>query len=148
MATRLQVSGLLTPQQLRNLEAHAAAAAAEKAAAELRKAEEREAAARKAFMESDVSAKGVERLMAAVAHAAEHGKHEFLALQFPAKLLTDGGRRINNFDPDWPVSLVGFAKRAFEYYTEHLKPLGYRLRAQILDYPGGNLGDAGFFLCW
>jgi hypothetical protein len=99
-------------------------------------------------MESDVSAEGVKRLMAAVAHVAEQGKHEFLAFQFPAKLLTDGGRRINNFDPDWPASLDGVAKRAFEYYTEHLKPLGYRVRAQILDYPGGNLGDAGIFLCW
>jgi hypothetical protein len=148
MVTSAEVSGLVTPGQLRKLEADAARQAAAQAAEEARRTEERHAAARKAFMEQDVTPEGVGQVMAALTRLAEQGKHEFLALRFPAELLKDGGRRVNNFDPDWPESLDGFAKRAFDYFEEQLKPLGYRLRAQILDYPNGNLGDVGVFLCW
>jgi hypothetical protein len=142
------IARLRTPEQLRQIAGNAEAAAAQKAAAESKQAEERHTAARKAFMERDVSPDGVDRLMDAVTRLAEQGKHEFLALQFPAELLKDGGRRVNNFEPDWPDSLNGFAKHAFDFYEAELKPLGYRLRAQILDYPGGRLGDVGLFLCW
>jgi hypothetical protein len=29
-----------------------------------------------------------------------------------------------------------------------LKPLGFKLNAQILDYPGGMPGDIGLYLRW
>jgi hypothetical protein len=28
------------------------------------------------------------------------------------------------------------------------RPLGYKVRAEILDYPHGNLGDVGIYLVW
>jgi hypothetical protein len=90
----------------------------------------------------------MERLMAAVNIMAELGKNELLVFQFPSTLLSDGGRRVNNFELDWPESLEGYAKRTYDFYQEHLKQHGYRLRAQILDYPHGNLGEVGFFLSW
>ena len=148
MVTSTQIAGLLTPQQLRKLAQETAISEGQKAAAEAKKAEEHKEAVRKAFMERAVRPDAMNYLMTAVKHLAEQGKHEFLVLQFPAELLSDGGRRVNNFEPDWPESLQGFGKRAYDYYVEHLKPAGYRLRSQILEYPHGNLGDVGIFLCW
>ncbi len=45
-------------------------------------------------------------------------------MTFPCSYCNDGGRRINNLLPDWPTSLEGFAKKAYEFYDKELKPLG------------------------
>ena len=50
--------------------------------------------------------------------------------------------------PDWPNSLEGFAKKAYEFYVAELKPLGFKLTAQVLDYPEGMPGNIGLFLSW
>ncbi len=49
---------------------------------------------------------------------------------------------------DWPDSLTGFARRAYEYYVQELQPKGYHLSARILDYPDGMPGHVGLFLSW
>ena len=67
---------------------------------------------------------------------------------FPSELCTDGGRAINNADPDWPKTLVGFAERAYEFFKTELQPQGYKLRAEILDFPGGKPGEVGITLSW
>jgi hypothetical protein len=54
---------------------------------------------------------------------------------------TDGGRRINNLLPDWPTSLEGFAKRAYELYERDLKPLGFKLIAPVVSYEGEVPGN-------
>jgi hypothetical protein len=64
--------------------------------------------------------------------------HEFQVITFPANYCNDGGRRINNNEQDWPDSLEGFAQRAYVYCEKELRPLGYKLRVAILDYPGGS----------
>ena len=69
-------------------------------------------------------------------------------MTFPASYCNDGGRRINNLDPDWPTSLEGFAKRAFEFYEKELRPLGYKLHADIISFPGGMPGEVAFILKW
>jgi hypothetical protein len=71
-----------------------------------------------------------------------------MAVRFPSTYCTDGGRAINNYEADWPNTLTGFAKRAFEFWQKELEPKGYKLRAQILDFPGGMPGDVGMFLRW
>jgi hypothetical protein len=148
MPTSAQTPGLLTPQQLEKLAQETAFAERQRKAVEEKQGEERKAALRKAFMERELRPDILEYLMTAVKQQAEQGKHELLVLQFPSELLSDGGRRVNSFEPDWPESLQGFSKRAYAYFQEHLRPAGYRLRAQILDFPHGNLGDVGLFLCW
>ncbi len=45
-------------------------------------------------------------------------------------------------------TLTGFAKRAYEFWQKELEPQGYKLRAQIMDFPGGMPGDVGIFLRW
>lgn len=87
-------------------------------------------------------------VMQLVNRAAEHGQSEVQVYRFPNSLCTDRGRRINNLEPDWHETLEGRPKLAFEFWHEHLRPLGFGLKAQILDYPGGMPGDVGFFLTW
>ena len=40
------------------------------------------------------------------------------------------------------------AKRAYETYLKHYKPLGYKIKAQVMDFPGGKMGEIALFLSW
>ncbi|HSA82287.1 MAG TPA: hypothetical protein VLE23_15835 [Geminicoccaceae bacterium] len=71
-----------------------------------------------------------------------------MVFRFPSDICTDGGRAINNGLAEWPQTLTGQARELYRYWHETLRPAGYRLRARILDYPGGVPGDAGFTLSW
>jgi hypothetical protein len=42
--------------------------------------------------------------------------------------------------------LVGYAAPAYEFYKAELQPHGYRLRAEILDFPEGFPGEVGIKL--
>lgn len=139
---------LLTPDELHKITEETAAKEKKDAREAEAKAEQHRQTAQKAFMERQLRPDAMSYVMAGVRHAAEQGKHEFLVLQFPAEDLSDGGRRVNNMLPDWPASLQGLAKRAYDFYEEKLKPAGFKLHAQVLDYPGGRLGDVGFILAW
>jgi hypothetical protein len=80
--------------------------------------------------------------------AAERGEKEVLVMRFPSALCTDKGRAINNAEPDWPATLTGRPRQAFEFWKEHLQPAKYKLRAMIIEWPGGMPGDIAFFLSW
>jgi hypothetical protein len=88
------------------------------------------------------------RVSAALRAAAERGVTQLQAFTFPSELCTDGGRAINNSDPDWPNTLVGFAKEAYEFYKAELQQHGYKLRAEIIDFPGGKPGEVAVTLFW
>ena len=90
----------------------------------------------------------VERLNRAITNAVNQGKNEVLIMRFPADWCTDKGRAINNFEPDWPKTLTGFAERAVQVFEKELAPLGYKAKAQVLSYPGGMLGEIGIFISW
>ena len=80
--------------------------------------------------------------------AANQGEKEFLLLRFPSQLCSDGGRMINVPDPNWPVSLRGEAAEIYSRWYRDLRPHGFHLNAQILDFPDGLPGDAGLTLVW
>ena len=114
-----------------------------------RKAEMEAHALHQTFIEREVNlAEARRNVSALVRGASEHGEREVMALRFPSDWCTDKGRAINNFEPNWPETLTGFAKRAYDYYEKELRPPGYKVRAQILDFPGGLPGDVGIFLSW
>ena len=113
---------------------------------ERQKREQREL--HEAFMAEDIAPDAVERLNKIVRIAAEQGFKEVQVITFPASFCNDGGRRINNMLPDWPDSLEGFARRAYDFYMKELRPLGYKLHAQVIDFPGGVPGQIGLFLKW
>ena len=83
-----------------------------------------------------------------VARAVSDGKTEALVYSFPSDLCTDGGRAINNGLPDWPDTLRGKAREMYDGYKARFQPEGYRLKAMIINFPGGIPGDVGFFLNW
>lgn len=83
-----------------------------------------------------------------VTRAAERGQTEVQVYRFPNELCTDRGRRINNSLPNWEDTLEGRPKAGYEFWRDHLKPLGFGLKAEVLEYPGGVPGDIGFFLTW
>ena len=83
-----------------------------------------------------------------VSHAAEAGQTEVQVYRFPNELCSDRGRRINNSEPGWEATLEGRPKAAYECWHDHLRPLGFHLKAEVLEYPGGMPGDIGFFLTW
>ena len=140
--------GLITPDQLRRITEEKEMAYAREALEKKRKADEERHHLRDAFMSRDLHPDVYERVSRAVKSAAERGEREILVLRFSSEFCTDGGRAINNSEPHWPDTLTGFAKRAHEFWQKELQPLGYKSRAQILDYPGGVPGDVGIFLSW
>jgi hypothetical protein len=87
-------------------------------------------------------------IMQLVTQAAERGQTEVQVYRFPNEVCTDRGRRINNSLPDWEQTLEGRPKLGYEFWRDHLRPLGFGLKAEVLEYPGGVPGDIGFFLTW
>ncbi len=118
------------------------------ALAKRREKEDDEREMKEAFMSREIRDDTAERLARALRNAAKNGQREIMPIQFPSKWCKDQGRAINNFDPDWPKTLDGFAARAYEYYEKNLQPLGYKLDARILNYPDGMPGDVGLILRW
>jgi hypothetical protein len=81
-------------------------------------------------------------------NAMKDGKLEAMVYSIPTTLCTDSGSANNNNDPRWPETLQGKAKELFESYEELARPRGYKLKAMVIDFPGGIPGDIGFFLNW
>jgi CBS domain-containing protein len=80
--------------------------------------------------------------------AAENGEKNFMLLRFPSALCADGGRSINVGEVDWPSSLRGEAAEIYLRWKNDLRPRGFHLSANILDFPNGLPGDVGLFLIW
>jgi hypothetical protein len=138
----------MRPNDLTKISNDAEMRKAQEYLARAKKQEEEQKAMRELFMKEDVPPDAAERVNNAVRRAAEQGLREVHMFSFPASYFNDGGRRINNNEPDWPDSLEGHAKRAYAYFEKKLRPLGYKVRVEILDYPGGMPGNVGFFLSW
>jgi hypothetical protein len=140
---------LIRPDALRRISEEKEMEKLKEALRRQQKAEEEAHAFHRTFMEQEVKPAEARRIISAmVRNAAENGQCEVMALRFPSEWCTDKGRAINNFEPQWPETLTGFAKRGYEYYEQELRPAGYKVRAQIIDYPGGVPGDVGVFLRW
>jgi hypothetical protein len=83
-----------------------------------------------------------------VDRAADQGQTEVQIYRFPNELCTDRGRAINNFEEGWDKTLTGRPKLAYDFWHDRLRPLGFGLKAEVLEYPGGMPGDIGFSLTW
>jgi hypothetical protein len=140
--------GLITPDELRRMAEENELARAREALEKKKRIDEERDSLHEAFMARDVHPEVFERVSRAVTDAAERGEHELMVVRFPSTYCTDGGRAINNFEAGWPDTLTGFAKKAHEFWKKELEPHGYKLRAQILEFPGGMPGDVGIFLRW
>jgi hypothetical protein len=69
-------------------------------------------------------------------------------IRFPNELCTDKGRAINQQEPGWENTLTGTPKEIYHFWDKYFRPRGYKLRVQILDFPGGLPGDIGMTVSW
>ena len=83
-----------------------------------------------------------------IERAAKNGLTEVQVYRFPNTLCTDRGRAINQQEPGWETTLTGIPKEIYEFWHRCLRPLGYKLRVQIVDFAGGVPGDIGITLKW
>jgi hypothetical protein len=139
---------ILNPAALHKIKAEREHAEATKQAAQDQKRRDEEKQVTDAFMAREIQPNAMERVMAVVRRAAERGDTHVQVFQFPSKLCKDSGRAINSADPNWPASLDGYPARAFAFFEQNLKAHGFSLRAEILNFPGGEPGDVGISLHW
>jgi hypothetical protein len=90
----------------------------------------------------------INRAVAIIKRAADNGRTEVEVGRFPNVLCTDHGRAINQQEPGWEQTLTGVPKELYEFWREHLRPRGYKLKLQIVEFPGGMPGDIGISLSW
>ena len=83
-----------------------------------------------------------------IQRAVRNGLSEVQVYRFPPTLCIDNGRAINRQEPGWEKTLTGLAQEIFQLWSEHLKPRGYRIRYQIVDFPGGEPGDISIMIAW
>ena len=100
------------------------------------------------FLHQHVNEDEIAMVRRLVANAVKDGKMEAMVYSFPSDLCTDSGRAVNNNDPSWPATLQGKAKEFFDRYERLAKPQGYKLKAMVINFPGGVPGDIGLFLNW
>lgn len=83
-----------------------------------------------------------------IQRAVRNGLTEVQVYRFPNSLCTDRGRAINQQEAGWESTLTGIPKEIFQLWSDYLKPRGYRIRYQIIDFPGGMPGDIGITIAW
>jgi hypothetical protein len=88
------------------------------------------------------------RAIAIIKRAANNGRTEVEIGRFPNQLCTDRGRAINQQEQGWETTLTGVPKELFNFWSQFLKPRGYKLRMQVVDFPNGVPGDIGISLSW
>jgi hypothetical protein len=130
-----------------------ALAEAEKASVEMqkRRAQEEANAALIAQMsrQSGVSdEEAIQRAVTIIERAVSNGLTEVLVYRFPNQLCTDRGRAINQQESGWESTLTGVPKEIYVLWSKYFKDQGYKLRVQIIDFPGGMPGDVGMTLSW
>jgi hypothetical protein len=83
-----------------------------------------------------------------IQRAVRNGLTEVQVYRFPNSLCTDKGRAINQQEAGWENTLTGIPKEIFQLWTDYLKPRGYRIGYQIIEYPGGVPGDIAITIAW
>jgi hypothetical protein len=130
-----------------------ALAEAEEAAKEARRHAEAEAE-KKALLDQFTKPSGVSdeeaiaRAVKIIERAVSSGKTEVQVYRFPNQLCTDKGRAINQQEPGWENTLTGVPNEIYQLWAKYFRPRGYKLRVEIIDFPGGMPGDVGMTLKW
>jgi hypothetical protein len=83
-----------------------------------------------------------------IQRAVRNGLSEVQVYRFPNYLCTDRGRAINQQEPGWEKTLTGIPLEIFQLWSDYLKPRGYRIKYQIVDFPGGVPGDISIVIVW
>jgi hypothetical protein len=123
-------------------------------ASEYKRKEEAAEAEKKALLDQLGKPSGVsdeermKRAASIIKRAVDNGLTEVLIGKFPKEVCTDRGRAINQAEPGWETTLTGLPKELYDFWRRHLQPRGYKMRFQVVDFPGGMPGDIGITLSW
>lgn len=140
---------LLSVRDLRHSIEEAAKAKSESADAALSKAElQRQELIKRLTSPEPIDERTIKSFLYRLKEAALKGDDEIMVARFPNELSTDHGRTINQADPEWPDTLIGQPRQIYEIWKEHLQPLGYHLKALIVDWPQGLPGDIALYVSW
>ena len=96
----------------------------------------------------EITPEKIATFMKRIQQAADHGESQILVLRFPSDLCTDSGRAVNNAHAGWEDTLVGVPRQIYEVWVEKLKPRGFALHAEVVDFAYGMPGDIGLFCRW
>src|ERR1700704_803243 len=83
-----------------------------------------------------------------IQRAVRNGMSEVQVYRFPNSRCTDKGRAINQQEPGWENTLTGIPKEIFQLWADYLKPRGYGISYQIINFPGGLPGDIAITVAW
>jgi hypothetical protein len=83
-----------------------------------------------------------------IERAMKNRMTEVQIYRFPNLLCTDKGRAINQQEQGWEKTLTGVPKEIYQLWDKYFRARGYKLRVQIIDFPGGMPGDIGMTLSW
>ena len=125
-----------------------ALAEAEEATKQARKLAEAEAE-KKALLDQFTKPSGlsdeeaIQRAIKIIERAVSNGRTEVQVHRFPNQLCTDRGRAINQQEPGWENTLTGVPKEIYELWAKYFRSRGYKLKVEIVDFPGGMPGDVG-----
>jgi hypothetical protein len=130
-----------------------ALAEAEEASKQARKLAEAEAE-KKALLDQLKKPSGlsdeeaIRRAIKIIERAVSNGKTEVQVHRFPNQLCTDRGRAINQQEPGWENTLTGVPKEIHQLWAKYFRARGYKLKVEIIDFPGGVPGDVAMTLKW
>ena len=88
------------------------------------------------------------RVQTIIERAVNNGLTQVQVYRFPNSLCTDRGRAINQQELGWETTLTGLPKEMYQFWDRQLRPRGYKLKFQIVDFPDGMPGDVGITLKW
>lgn len=141
---------LPTANQLRTQVALAEAREASKEAAKRAEADaEKRALLEQLRKPSGISdEEAIRRAVKIIDRAVSNGRTEVQVHRFPNALCTDSGRAINQQEPGWEKTLTGVPMEIYQLWAKYFRPRGYKLKVEIIDFPGGMPGDVGMTLKW
>jgi hypothetical protein len=90
----------------------------------------------------------IRRAVRIIDGAVKNGLTEVRVYRFPNTMCTDKGRAINQQERGWEQTLTGVPKEIYSLWDRHFRSKGYKLRAEIVDFPGGVPGDCALTLSW
>jgi len=79
----------------------------------------------------------IRRGLEIIHRAVKNRLTEVEIIRFPNELCTDKGRAI-----------TGTPKEIYQFWDKYFRPRGYKLRVQIVDFPGGLPGDIAMTVSW
>jgi hypothetical protein len=91
---------------------------------------------------------GIRRAIKIIERAVSNGLTEVQVYRFPNQLCTDKGRAINQQEAGWEDTLTRVPREIYQLWAKYFRERGYKLRVEIVDFPGGMPGDVAMTLKW